>query len=879
MTQQEATKRTSVLAVLALALLPLVWLWPAIFGSRCFISYDIDLFPPASITASDSELAQARQDANLDVTELPIWFVPELEMASKELREGRLPTWNPNARAGAPLHAHGLIGLCYPPNWIALFADEPASKLGFIAWCNLALAGLLAFGLFRQLGFAVAPAWLAAAIFEMSGPSAANSFFWMRLASFVWLPGVLWPMLRIAQANCIKPMATLALGFAFAMTWLAGFPPFAATTTFFAGLLFLWLTGERVITRGPGQAVRLAACLLAGLVLGACWAMPQVLPSLAFFPESARLPKPLWSDISGQAFEPYGLLGYLMSNAFGDPTTSGILPYGNSPMQLLLNTRSYETGKAALPNYNFTEYSVFVSSFGAVLAVIGAFMASGRRAWFVRFALLMALGLGLFWPGWQLLYHLPIVQNVWPIRWPTAGTLFVAWLIAFGYERLWVAKSRALVTAGAASLIVAVALWSATAQPAKWHQADPEWAVQSLMEHYESDRDGVVNHVQGNPPVPYDRFARGFEQFEKSGANGAAWLAGIGLLLLVAGLGKHTKAKQTALIVAAIASLVQLTLHGTPITKGTPSTKGKDSEIHEFLRAKATERASVGGFQIVRTSHSPRLPDQLPPGQLMLAGIRDLNFYSHADSKTLVPVRALLNRNYSTDIGTVIAGKGFLTKTIPAALLQHPYFDLIGVRYALTTDELTDPADLRGAGPVVGPVIKGRGALYVHERASAVERAYVAQSVAPLADDAAVVAAITANTLVPRRQAYVVAAELPESAPTTSFVDELRALKVVRDDPCHIVIDVAPGDATHLVMIDTFLPGWSATIDGKTTEIVRCNHSQRMITIPKSACQVVITYEAPGLILGFLVMIFATLLAIAAWFLVPRKAQPVEPTP
>ena len=810
---------------------------------------------------------------------MPIWFVPELELASKELREGRLPTWNPNARAGAPLHAHGLIGLCYPPNWIALLADEPASKLGLIAWCNLALAGLLAFGLFRQLGFSILPACFAAAIFQMSGPSVANSYFWMRLASFVWLPGVLWPMLKIAQANCIKPLATLALGFAFAMTWLAGFPPFAATTTFFAGLLFLWLTGERTLSQGPGPAARLAACLFTGLALGACWAMPQVLPSLAFFPESARLPTPLWSDISGQAFEPYGLLGYLMGNAFGDPTTSGTLPYGNSPMQLLLNTRSLDTGKAALPNYNFTEYSIFVSSFGAVLAVIGAFIASGRRAWFARFALLIALGLGLFWPGLQLLYHLPIVQNVWPIRWPTAGTLFVAWLIAFGFERLWMPKSRAPLLAATACLISAVALWLATAAPAKWHQEDPDWAIQSLMQHYESDRDGVVNHVQGIPSVPYDRFARGFEQFEKAGANGAVWLAGIGLLLVAAGLAKRTQIRHTALIAAAIASIVQLALHGAPITKGTPSPTGKDSAIHEFLRTQAAERARVGGFQIIRTSHSPRLPDQLPPGQLMLAGIRDLNFYSHADSRTLVPVRTLLDRNYNTDLGTVIAGKGFLTKTIPAALLQHPYFDLIGIRYALTTEQLTDPGDLRGAGPIVGPVIKGRGALYVHERVSALERAYVAQSVAPLADDAAVVAAITANTLVPRRQAYVVAEELPNGAATTSVVEELRALEVIRDDPCHIVIDVAPGDTTHLVMIDTFLPGWSATIDGKPSEIIRCNHSQRMVVIPKSACQVVITYEAPGLRLGLILMILATLLAITAWLLVSRKGQRAEPTP
>ena len=65
---------------------------------------------------ADAELAAARDGGNLDVTEVPVWFLPELALARDELRAGRAPSWNPHARAGAPLHAHGLIGLCYPPN-------------------------------------------------------------------------------------------------------------------------------------------------------------------------------------------------------------------------------------------------------------------------------------------------------------------------------------------------------------------------------------------------------------------------------------------------------------------------------------------------------------------------------------------------------------------------------------------------------------------------------------------------------------------------------------------------------------------------------------------------------------------------------------------
>ncbi|MBL8727568.1 MAG: hypothetical protein JNM25_03985, partial [Planctomycetes bacterium] len=91
------------LAIVVLALLPLAWLWPSVFGGRTFVPYDLAEFPPASLLLDDAALAAARAGANHDVTEVPIWFLPELELARDELRAGRLPGWNPHARGGEPL--------------------------------------------------------------------------------------------------------------------------------------------------------------------------------------------------------------------------------------------------------------------------------------------------------------------------------------------------------------------------------------------------------------------------------------------------------------------------------------------------------------------------------------------------------------------------------------------------------------------------------------------------------------------------------------------------------------------------------------------------------------------------------------------------------
>ena len=863
--------RADRLAALTLLLLPLVWLWPSTFGDRYFVPYDVNQFPPVSTTAAAEETAAARDGGNLDVTEVPVWFLPELELARDELGAGRAPTWNPHARAGAPLHAHGLIGLCYPPNWVALFADEPAARLGLVAWINLALGGLLAFGLLRQLGTGAAAAFVGAALFELSGPMAANSFFWMRLASYVWLPGVLWAMVRTAQADRLRAPLVFGLAGSFAMTWLAGFPPFAATTTVFAGLWLVWMVLCRAREQDLAAAARLAGALLLGLGLGACLSLPQVLPSLQFFPESARTPTPLWRDISAQAFEPYGLLTWLIPEAFGSPVDADRIPYANGAIQALLNTRT-DGGKVAVPNYNYTEYALTVSSLGLVLACFGLLAGRGKHAWFARTAAALALGLGLFLPGLQLLFHLPVVQNVWPMRWPAAGTLFVAWLAALGFDQLRRAPPRAALTLGGVGVGVALLLWWCTGIPAARHAADPEWAVNALTGPYDTSREAVVNHIQGLPARADDRFALSFSRFAAAGARGAWWLGGVSALLVAYGLVRRRE-RDLLLGAAVAASIAQLAVNGADVTRGAAAPGSRDTAAHAFLREQAAALAEGGGFTIARATRAPTTPGQLPPGQLMIPGVRDLNFYSHADARGLQPLRRLLDTYWAAlklppDVGAQIAGKGFLSATLPAALLHHPWFDLIGVRYVLTTEPGLDEI---GLGAPVGPSLRGDGAFFVHERPSAMPRAFVVPQVFAMGDDEEVLTALTSLGMKPGLQAFVVRDDLPAPIAAAPPDAPPRAVRFVRDDPTHVELQVDAGAGRALVFTDTLLSGWSATVDGEAVDLVRCNHSQRLVTLPETACKVTFTYTAPGLKAGLSIAGAALVSMIATWWLLRRR--------
>lgn len=859
-------------AVLSLCLLPLLWLWPSVFGGRTFVPYDLAEFPPAGLGLSPEQYEATRDGANYDVTEPPPWFVPEMKLAGDELRCGRLPTWNPHARTGAPLHAHGLIGLCYPPNWIALFAADPASRLVLLAWISLALGGLFAFGLLRAVGLSVLPAWFGAMLFQLSGPMAANSFFWMRLASYVWLPGVLWALLCLARAGRMQPRPLCAVAVSFAMTWLGGFPPFAITTSVFAGFLSLWLVGERVAAGARAEAARLGLRLGCGLLLGALLAMPQVLPSMQFFAQSARTTDPQLADIAGSAFETYGLLGYLVPDLVSHPSLQAEMPYAISPMALLLNTRRLADGSQAHPNYNYTEYAVFVGTLGLLLACAGAALGRGRLRNFAITAFLLSMGLALFLPGVNLLFLLPVIKNVAPMRWLAPATLVVAWLAALGFDRLRETTRRLPQALAAAALGLAALVLFATSRPA----ADPAAAVQCIADRFGVAPEAVVKHVHPDHP-PFDRFARAFEHARLEGREAATWLALIGALLAGLAFARAPALRQGLLLAGCGLCVLQLGWHGATVTRGV-TRRPFDTDVHEFLRERAREASPGGGFAIVRASVEPTLPAQLPPGQLMVPGIRDLHFYTHYDAHSAEPIQQLLG----PELGARTAAKGFLQLSLPDALptpaeaeaakernepvptyafaspLEHPLLDLLGVRYVLATEPLAH------AGKRVGPELRGpRGELFVFERPRALPRAFTVNELRPLPTDAEVLRALVDPGFEPRDVACVLAADLTGS-PAPRASGAARPVRFVRDVATAVALEVGAGDAPWLVLADTFLPGWVATIDGVETPILRANHSLRAVRLPAGACRVHFAYTCPGLRMGTMLAGIATAVLLAA---------------
>src|SRR5262249_52162964 len=154
--------------------------------------------------------------------------------------------------------------------------------------------------------------------------------------------------------------------------------------------------------------------------------------------------------------------------------------------------------------------------------------------------------------------------------------------------------------------------------------------------------------------------------------------------------------------------------------------------------------------------------------------------------------------------------------------------DLLGVRYVLAATEMHD------VGVPVGPALDGPGGMFrVYERASAMPRAFTVPNVRVIDDpggapgpdgqapvDLAIAAALVVPGFDPRAEVLLtadMAARLTSREPGGAA----RAVTFEREDPTDVILRVADGARGYLVSNDTFMSGWSATVNGAPVPMVR----------------------------------------------------------
>ncbi|NLE44162.1 MAG: YfhO family protein [Chloroflexi bacterium] len=117
------------------------------------------------------------------------YFYPYWAAATRALRAGRLPLWNPHIFTGAPFLANSQVGLLYPVNWLLWMLLPPHWSVHATIVVHVCLAALNAYAWGRSsLGLRPLGAWATGFAYALGGYLGAQVEHVNQLQGLAWFP-------------------------------------------------------------------------------------------------------------------------------------------------------------------------------------------------------------------------------------------------------------------------------------------------------------------------------------------------------------------------------------------------------------------------------------------------------------------------------------------------------------------------------------------------------------------------------------------------------------------------------------------------------------------------------------------------------------------
>jgi hypothetical protein len=217
-------------------------------------------------------------------------FEPWLRFNRAQLRQGRLPLWNPFAGCGTPHLANGQSAVFDPFNLIAYLGDVP-SALGHMAAARLWVAGVGMFLLARSWGLGFWGRWFAGLVFPFCGFLIVWLLYPVTPVA-IWLPWLILATDRVLKSPDGRSTALLAL--VVALVIFGGHIQTSAHVLLASGCLTVWRSCRAGFAwKESWRGLRAWA---AGIALGILLAAVQVLPLGAYLSRSS-----VWGDRQREA--------------------------------------------------------------------------------------------------------------------------------------------------------------------------------------------------------------------------------------------------------------------------------------------------------------------------------------------------------------------------------------------------------------------------------------------------------------------------------------------------------------------------------------------------------------------------------------------------
>lgn len=757
-------------------------------------------------------------------------FLPRHLQVARTLREfGHVPAWDASGFGGRPLAGNPQAGLFYPPIWLFWTFPAPA-LLGWLTVAHLVWGGIGTYLLARSQGLGRWPATVAAGVFQASPYLLAQTFegHAPHVWSACWFPWAFWAYLDLRAG---RRRGLVRLPPILALSALAGHPQewflLVLALSIWAGadaLLLAPRSGRAAARPVLGWAVALALCL--GLVA------IDLLPMLDALPWTAR----------GVAGEPNpgpprnyvvhlgSLLQLLSPRALGGPADftgpdnywESVLSFGLVPLLLI------SAGAVAIARGRSGREPIPRSARGwTVLAVASAWFAVGPN-------------LGLFTAFHRLVPGMASFRV--PARSLFLATLAGAMLAGFGTHELM-------------HRYVCVLKWRRFA------------ARLALMAGLLLGGLGVAILASGgdaSPAHPEPSSARNTWGLGPAAGRillDPAFGSVLAALVATTALGCFLRRGPASHAIGVLA-LVELAAQGQLLLRVTPA---DDVLGHDPIAAAilAAPPDPAGAPPRLRARDSLYLDLQAVRHGLEKTNVNDVFQLGHA--------AALYEQLYAVASTRHPLPRASFHMSTPEEQrrIRQAVFDRMAVAFLVSDRFEDDPGWPR---LVTGRLPDGRP-YTIQRNPGALPRAYVVPRAEVAADDAPAILKKFADS--DPRHAVLMATDPLASTPSDHRQPFTPARWVGRDPdrPSIEVNTTAPG---LLVVADTWMPGWSARLDGRPVPVLRGNLAQRVIPLPGPGVHHVdLEYHPPGLATGLCI----TIGSLAAWLLLAAIAHPSRRRP
>jgi hypothetical protein len=735
-------------------------------------------------------------------------FEPLRAVLSEAFDRG-LPLWNDRLGNGTPLLANPMHAALYLPN--LLFAPFPGARtLTLLTVGHLLFGSCGAWLLSRRLGSGRSGSWVAAVVFGFGGAAVSATSFTNLSWSVAWLP---WLLLATGRAwddrfgiASVLPLAVvvgamLALGDPFIL--LAG-----------ACGIALWVLAA--VGGSFRETFVPAAKVTTGVAVGLAMASPLLLAAARYFPASVRAVGFTPEGATSWSFHPALAINLVVPSPFGDPGAIGLdrfwavalLPERAAPLLI----------------------GFYVGGLVLCLALLGL-AEPGRQRWLLGLWLgvLVLLALGRHGPIYPLIDEMaPVAALRYPMKWMLPAMLPLALIAGRGTDMVARTASHRRVRRVFLTILliamVGIALLAVLSTP----QFDA-W-LRDLAGSSAGEQTGV--HI--GP----DRF----DDMRSTFSTAVTWAAVPLLLAAVAALWSRRKTSRASLgPFVAILVTADLLLHNPRLAPAV------DREFYrrvpEAIRIVLED--DVAGRVFV--DPAPADLEFVQPA----SSVQDVSAWQRAMLRGYTPasfgIPLALNTD-TEDFGPMRSKR--LQVLVHGAPLREKLMLLgaAGVTHVVS-HRPWHHRSLEPLAAIAGPADRPQR---VFRNRLALPRVRIVPTLLPYGDDAGFIRAVERGPDdLFGRVALAAREDLAEAGPSFGRLPPPRltgppaaagTARLVEDGVSTLVIHV-DGSGGFAVLSDSFVPGWTAEVDGQRVDIVPVDIAFRAVAVPPGTHSVVFRYR------------------------------------